>query len=187
MSFYPWHSLPSPSKLLIRTLPWLHTTQPFTETTRQVKQKRWSTIADLTQVTCPQVTHRLDSHPPDLKGCSGCIEDVTCGYCFDDHEGGLGSCLAGDKSVEYGKSMFDMCSNGTIAEQKRVWAMDWCPSKYSWMTLFGLCLYLFFFGPGMGLVTLVQLQSSSCIRMLQVPFHCHHHHNHSRHHSSSSS
>ena len=83
-------------------------------------------------------------------GCSECIEDNQCGYCFDDHEDGLGSCLAGDVAVENGKSIFGMCSNGTIAEAKRVWATDWCPSKYSWLTLLGLCIYLVFFAPGMG-------------------------------------
>ena len=38
------------------------------------------------------------------------------------------------------------CSNGTT--QDMVWANNWCPSNYSWMTLVGLMLYLFFFSPG---------------------------------------
>ena len=82
--------------------------------------------------------------------CSSCVDDPRCGYCFEDTDGGHGSCLAGDESVELGRSLFDTCSNGTIAEEKKVWALDWCPSRFSWLTLFGLCLYLIFFAPGMG-------------------------------------
>ena len=28
------------------------------------------------------------------------------------------------------------------------WAYDYCPSKYAWMAVFGLVLYLAFFAPG---------------------------------------
>ena len=31
-----------------------------------------------------------------------------------------------------------------------VWANNFCPSSYSWMTILGLGGYLFFFAPGMG-------------------------------------
>lgn len=40
------------------------------------------------------------------------------------------------------------CANGTTGDY--VWATTWCPSPYSWLVLFGLCLYLLAFAPGMG-------------------------------------
>ncbi len=36
--------------------------------------------------------------------------------------------------------------NETISHLE--WAYDFCPSRYSWMAMFGLVLYLAFFAPG---------------------------------------
>ncbi|KAL3172697.1 hypothetical protein MRX96_012749 [Rhipicephalus microplus] len=45
-------------------------------------------------------------------------------------------------------SLVGSCQQPTAAPF--VWAYNWCPSRYSWMTILGLVLYLFFFAPGLG-------------------------------------
>ncbi|KAH9405532.1 hypothetical protein TYRP_001386 [Tyrophagus putrescentiae] len=104
-----------------------------------------------------------------VNSCNDCLKAKMCGFCFDEKGGGQsilldglqrsmrvgsgpqlnGTCLLVDPgdplhSAESGS----LCSNGTSAGM--VWANNWCPSSYSWMTLAGLMLYLFFFAPGMG-------------------------------------
>ena len=84
------------------------------------------------------------------ENCNGCITSDNCGFCFEDLKSGAnGSCIAAKEDYTKG-SLTGWCVNGTKADEKLVWAKDWCPSNYSWMTLFGLCMYLLFFGPGMG-------------------------------------
>lgn len=83
--------------------------------------------------------------------CGGCIQSVNCGYCYDDTpKGPNGTCIPASPFDPTAKSVGGNCKFGTKAEEKLVWAKDWCPSTYSWMTLVGLCVYLFFFAPGMG-------------------------------------
>jgi SP family myo-inositol transporter-like MFS transporter 13 len=84
--------------------------------------------------------------------CGGCIESTSCGFCFDDTADNApnGTCLPAYEPEPAASSTTGFCVNGTKAQEKLVWAKDWCPSPYSWMTLLGLCIYLFFFAPGMG-------------------------------------
>lgn len=83
--------------------------------------------------------------------CNDCITNSACGFCFRDFESGAnGTCLTANPNDTAKNSIYGECYDGTMAEEKLVWAYNWCPNKYSWMTLFGLCVYLLFFGPGLG-------------------------------------
>ncbi|KAI1306076.1 Proton myo-inositol cotransporter [Halotydeus destructor] len=85
-------------------------------------------------------------------GCNDCTGSDGCGFCFDDlgNDEASGSCITANSFDPALKSLAGRCMNGTMAEDKLVWAKDWCPSKYSISTLIGLCMYLIFYGPGMG-------------------------------------
>ena len=37
-----------------------------------------------------------------------------------------------------------------MAGETLLFAADYCPSDVAWIVVLGLCLYLFFFAPGMG-------------------------------------
>ena len=49
-----------------------------------------------------------------------------------------------------------LVSNDTVKDQcrdeSRLWYTRGCPSKYGWLALIGLALYILFFSPGMGTV-----------------------------------
>ncbi|CAH1782788.1 unnamed protein product [Owenia fusiformis] len=85
--------------------------------------------------------------------CEGCVNNPNCGFCYIDVPTiGVtnGSCLdtLGSDPVmsDYGR-----CSNSTgLAKDQAIWAYDFCPTAFSWMTLLGLVLYLAAFAPGMG-------------------------------------
>ncbi|KAI1306078.1 Proton myo-inositol cotransporter [Halotydeus destructor] len=97
-------------------------------------------------------TEKFDAACIGFTGCNECTSSESCGFCFDDlgHGQANGSCIAVNALDPALKSLGGRCAKGTIAEDKLVWAKDWCPSKYSISTLIGLCLYLLFFSPGMG-------------------------------------
>jgi hypothetical protein len=46
--------------------------------------------------------------------------------------------------------MSGICSNATTmsGNTKLTWAVDWCPSRYSWVAVAALAIYLLFFAPG---------------------------------------
>lgn len=52
-----------------------------------------------------------------------------------------GACLISNDTVK------DKCQ-----DQSRLWYTRGCPSKYGWLALIGLALYIIFFSPGMGTV-----------------------------------
>lgn len=86
--------------------------------------------------------------------CSECTFDKECVYCYDESDEKINYCLpiVGEKGAG-STSSADQTECSAAARKKfksRVIAEDWCPSPYSWLTLFGLCVYLFFFGPGLG-------------------------------------
>ena len=37
-----------------------------------------------------------------------------------------------------------------VPGERLLFAADYCPSEVAWIVVVGLCLYLFFFAPGMG-------------------------------------
>ena len=53
-----------------------------------------------------------------------------------------------------GHPVFQRCldpgSHGVPGETTVLFAADYCPSDVAWIVVLGLCLYLFFFAPGMG-------------------------------------
>lgn len=91
--------------------------------------------------------------------CQSCTFDPNCGFCFFDGTGDNplwpGACLPSDESTEGGQSLVGSCNHGTVLREEvnTVWAYDWCPSKLSWIVIFGSILYLSFFGPGIGAMT----------------------------------
>lgn len=89
--------------------------------------------------------------------CSKCVFDPQCVYCYDESDWeNVNHCLRIDPSSTKGMSkstseVGTACDKDSLSKnKKRVLAEDWCPSPHSWLVLFGLCLYLFCFGPGLG-------------------------------------
>lgn len=80
--------------------------------------------------------------------CSSCSGSSGCGYCFvPDAPPSNSTCLP------VNPNNLDVSLVGNCQQQVNhpyVWAYNWCPSRYSWMTILGLLLYLFFFAPGLG-------------------------------------
>ena len=108
-----------------------------------------------------QGANSFDDFDPNLdpcsyySSCSSCQKDKSCGYCY--YDGGEPSdfqnfCLTIDDhdTNDVEKSTSGLCSNGTIKENDIWWTETYCPSKYSWMSLLGMVLYLMAFAPGMG-------------------------------------
>lgn len=102
--------------------------------------------------------------------CNDCLKAKMCGFCFTEGQteflglestsmslissrptGLNGTCVLADASDPLHSADSALCANGTSAGV--IWANNWCPSNYSWMTLAGLMLYLFFFAPGMFFIT----------------------------------
>uniref|UniRef100_A0A224YXB3 Proton myo inositol cotransporter n=1 Tax=Rhipicephalus zambeziensis TaxID=60191 RepID=A0A224YXB3_9ACAR len=83
-----------------------------------------------------------------FSSCASCTGFSGCGYCFiPDAPAGNSTCLpANPNNLDI--SLVGSCQQTTGTPF--VWAFNWCPSRYSWMTILGLLLYLFFFSPGLG-------------------------------------
>lgn len=83
--------------------------------------------------------------------CENCIENVDCGFCYNDYGQGVvnGSCLpiAGEDTSH---SKVGRCNATTGEEPDLIYAYQYCPTDYSWMGIVGLAIYLMFFAPGMG-------------------------------------
>ncbi|CAL0324871.1 unnamed protein product [Lupinus luteus] len=90
--------------------------------------------------TCPGYGKAVDQSKWD---CMKCLKaSPECGFCADGSDKLLpGACLA---STDYTKNE---CHNG-----HRAWYTRGCPSKFGWLALVGLGLYIIFFSPGMGTV-----------------------------------
>lgn len=86
--------------------------------------------------------------------CASCISSELCGFCFNassDRGNDNFYCypIAGEKGSGATHSPNNTrCSS--FDKSSFVWAEDWCPSKYSWLTLLAMCTYLFCFGSGLG-------------------------------------
>lgn len=100
--------------------------------------------------------------------CEDCIIDEKCGFCYEkDSPETMGSCLpvftehpeqyaaltyksAGD--VNTTEAVF-RCSKEAVWDLDRsdrtyYWADSFCPTKYSWMAVLGLALFVMGFAPG---------------------------------------
>ena len=111
----------------------------------------------VTYIDTPKVT--MNTTHDDLcnqyQDCASCTYDAVCGYCFQmpskdsDSVAVNASCeMKSDEDDSYSK--MGRCMKDNVDAETVIYAFDYCPSDYSWLVVFGLCLYLFFFAPGMG-------------------------------------
>ncbi|KAM7295286.1 proton myo-inositol cotransporter [Ixodes scapularis] len=87
--------------------------------------------------------------------CASCTTNPSCGFCYPGSAGSSanGTCLpSSPNSLDVSSVGECRAGNGTgtVATPGYVWAFDWCPSPYWWMTILGLLLYLLSFSPGLG-------------------------------------
>ncbi|XP_076313507.1 proton myo-inositol cotransporter-like [Tachypleus tridentatus] len=109
--------------------------------------------------------HLIDAYSPSLdyrdpvvngsicytfNSCSECIDSGKCGYCFMDLSSGPanGTCLVADPD-KINVALMGSC-NSTSLPDPLTWAVNWCPSNYTWVIFLSLVLYLFFFAFGLG-------------------------------------
>ncbi|CAI9728524.1 proton myo-inositol cotransporter-like [Octopus vulgaris] len=81
--------------------------------------------------------------------CDTCIVDDDCGFAYTDNGETVkfGYCLPKGNSSDDS----DICSTETNSTANHeIFALDFCPSDYSWSAILGLVLYLMSFSPGMG-------------------------------------
>lgn len=110
----------------------------------------------ITYIDTPNVTlNATEDNCALYKDCASCTYDSLCGYCFQIPPSGSdivavnASCeMKSDESKDY--SMSGRCVKDEVEAENVIYAFDYCPSEYSWLVVLGLCLYLFFFAPGMG-------------------------------------
>ncbi|CAL5345452.1 hypothetical protein CsSME_00031335 [Camellia sinensis var. sinensis] len=113
----------------------------FHETTTHSPAVSAAEPSHFTAYTCPDYTSAGTSAAN--WNCMKCLKASSpdCGFCSSSTDKLLpGSCLISNDTVK------DMC-NGD-----RLWYTRGCPSKYGWLALIGLALYIIFFSPGMGTV-----------------------------------
>lgn len=72
--------------------------------------------------------------------CSNCIKSAKCGYCYNSN---FSTCIPYNVNESYN---FCQAEIGPHAHFNQ----EFCPTKYSWIALVGMTLYLMFFAPGMG-------------------------------------
>ncbi|CAN6485800.1 unnamed protein product [Victoria cruziana] len=73
--------------------------------------------------------------------CTKCLKE-KCGFCASNINKLLpGACLVSNNTVK------DLCHG-----DQRLWYTRGCPSRYGWLALVGLAMYIIFFSPGMGTI-----------------------------------
>nr|CAD7429732.1 unnamed protein product [Timema monikensis] len=96
----------------------------------------------------------LFSNVPDgWRTCAECIESSAhCGFCYLDLASGFtnGSCWSEDLITIGTPALMGPCSNQSLMHSNTslTWAVNWCPSHYSWVAVSALGVYLLFFAPG---------------------------------------
>ncbi|KAL1169600.1 hypothetical protein V6Z11_A05G157300 [Gossypium hirsutum] len=113
----------------------------FHETTTHSPMVSRVETSHFSNITCPDYSSALNSGAWD---CMTCLKASSpdCGFCSSPTNKLLpGACLISNDAVK------DMCHKET-----RLWYTRGCPSKYGWLALIGLALYIIFFSPGMGSV-----------------------------------
>ncbi|GLT59183.1 hypothetical protein SLA2020_320170 [Shorea laevis] len=91
--------------------------------------------------TCPDYSSAANSGAWD---CMKCLKATSpdCGFCASATNKLLpGACIISNDTVK------ELCQ-----KQSRSWYREGCPSRYGWLALIGLALYIIFFSPGMGTV-----------------------------------
>lgn len=114
----------------------------FHETTTHSPAVSAAEPSHFTAYTCPDYTSAGTSAAK--WDCMKCLKASSpdCGFCASSTDKLLPrSCLISNDTVK------DMCHG-----DHRLWYTRGCPSKYGWLALIGLALYIIFFSPGMGTV-----------------------------------
>ncbi|KAL2093338.1 hypothetical protein ACEWY4_010650 [Coilia grayii] len=103
-------------------------------------------------VTLHPVGPVLNSSCTQYRFCEPCMLDPDCGFCYGENGTSLfeTSCVPVNQANPEEAAM-GRCSNASQQQNSGIfWAYNYCPTRYSWIVLFGLILYLAFFAPGMG-------------------------------------
>lgn len=114
------------------------------------------------------VFHQTTSHSPAVSSVeTNHFSNYTCPYysttenvgtwdcmkCLKQRSTGCGFCASATNKLLPGACLI---SNSTVKDactsESRAWYTRGCPSKYGWLALIGLALYIIFFSPGMGTV-----------------------------------
>lgn len=107
----------------------------------------------LMTLDAPPVTVAGDVLCGAAKTCTECT-NAGCGFCYWDLASGImnGSCWSHSFNDAAIYPSTGTCSNVTAMTSNSglTWAADWCPSRYSWVAVAALAIYLLFFAPGMG-------------------------------------
>ncbi|KAM7259632.1 hypothetical protein ACFE04_015373 [Oxalis oulophora] len=112
----------------------------FYETTHHSPLVSQLETSHFSGLTCPD--YRAASSP--LKwDCMMCLKASSpdCGFCAAPDKLQPGACLISNDTTK-----------ATCGNDHRQWYTRGCPSKYGWLALIGLALYILFFSPGMGTV-----------------------------------
>jgi hypothetical protein len=88
-----------------------------------------------------------------LQYCRTCTDCISkeCGFCYWDLPSGVtnGSCWEENPDNPSSYPLSGICNATAMhANTGLVWADDWCPSRYSWLAVAALGIYLLFFAPG---------------------------------------
>uniref|UniRef100_A0A5B6YKJ9 Putative inositol transporter 2 n=1 Tax=Davidia involucrata TaxID=16924 RepID=A0A5B6YKJ9_DAVIN len=113
----------------------------FHETTSHSPAVSATETSHFAAYTCPDYSSSRTSAVWD---CTKCLKASSpdCGFCASSADKLFpGACLISNDTVK------DMCHG-----EDRLWYTRGCPSKYGWLALIGLALYIIFFSPGMGTV-----------------------------------
>lgn len=96
-------------------------------------------------LTCPSYRPSSPASGGASWDCTQCLKAAAsseCGFCASGAGRLLpGACLVSNNTVR------DACHG-----EGRLWYTRGCPSRYGWLALLGLALYIIFFSPGMGTV-----------------------------------
>lgn len=114
----------------------------FHETTTHSSAVSATETASFGGYTCPDYSSAGSS--AGNWDCMKCLKASSpdCGFCASSMNKLFpGACLISNDTVK------DTCH-----EDHRLWYTRGCPSKYGWLALIGLALYIIFFSPGMGTV-----------------------------------
>lgn len=111
----------------------------FYETTTHSPGVSRQETAHFAQYTCPKYQSASTTWD-----CMKCLKASSpdCGFCASATDKLFpGACLISNSTVK------DVCHG-----EGRLWYERGCPSRYGWLALIGLALYIIFFSPGMGTV-----------------------------------
>ena len=104
----------------------------------------------LADVNSPPVDFEYEGPCSGFDNCGSCTNSQECGYCYvpiGKTDAMNGSCVEGDSDF----ASFGRCSEVNMTSSSDLlYAYDYCPTSTGWLVILGLCVYLFFFAPGMG-------------------------------------